>query len=580
MFMILMNEDSTTVDSVQVYEIPEIIHFSFDSAIEKELHTTQNIVPEHYDLNLTEAISDSPYMLMNYGTGQLSTISRRGQDPRHTTIFLNNHRIDNPLFGYIDLTTLPIQFIENISVGQNYFGSEGINLTSKVNHYDTPFSYINFTTGDFGSNIYNIDFTRPITNDLGFYLSGLYWKSQGHRVNSHFEINSFYTNFYYNQILPMRFDIIYFSNDYGISGDITDIHYSKAEDKFIDACWICGDNEHKIALSYTSTKNQYTDTIAGSSQEHTIRNYGADINNYYSIDDFEIIYRFMGVLSKIESDFYGAHSVHSLNLFANVNKSFNAFLFSISNRGEIKNENKFFYAPKISVGINIFGSTYLFGSISRNYRNPSIAEMYAPYELFGPYGQVKGNSELLSEYYWSQEFGIKRKNSTLTFYKHDYDDLIVIQPNGNDYFMPHNIDSWQTIGVETCLEVPVRLSDHLGTSVTEISAGFSGNYIFKGDSLPFIPDGTARISLSLKRNTKRFGTSLTAKGEFVGHRQDMNGQLVDPFGIISVAGTIRFVTLSFTLRLDNIINEKYAYIPNYTMEPRHLKFSIRWEFWD
>ncbi len=579
MFIMTMSQDSVTVDSAVVYEIPKIVYFDFDSAIENTFFNTQNNIPEAYDVDLQEALFHSPYMFMDLGTGQLTELSRRGQDSKHTTVFLNSHRIENQLFGSTNVTLLPIQFIEEISLGGQHFGLNDINLSTKINRYNKPYSSIKFMTGEFNTNMYNVDLTRPITNYFGFYLSGLYWESQGHRLDAEFKIRSLYTNLYYNQIFPMRFDVIYFSNNSDIPRHTLSTH-QRAEDTFIDACWVCGDNKHKIALYYTHTKNQCADTIGGSSLEHTTRNCGADINNYYSTDDFQIIYRFMGVLSEIESDLYDSHSLHSLNFLANITKSFRTFLFTVSNRGELQNDNEFFYVPKLSAGFRCFDSTYIFGTVARNYRTPSLAEMYGPYHSLGPYGLVRGNSELMPEYFWSQEYGIKGKNGAVILYRQDYEDLIIPQPDSQDYYTPHNVDTWTTVGVEGFFEMPVRLDKDVRKSVTEISTGFGGYYLFKGDSLPFIPEGNARASLSFKRETERFGLSFTIRGELVGSRHDMHGNTLDPFTVISVIGQVRFITLSFILRLDNVSDESYAYIPPYTMEPRHIDFLVKWEFWD
>jgi outer membrane cobalamin receptor len=197
------------------------------------------------------------------------------------------------------------------------------------------------------------------------------------------------------------------------------------------------------------------------------------------------------------------------------------------------------------------------------------------------YYYIRGNEDLVPEYYWSQEIGIKRKNCTLTFYKYDYDNLIVLQPNTDNYYTPQNIASWQTIGVEGHCEVRIRLSNHSDTtSITEIAAGYSGNYLFKVDSLSFIPKGNSSIFISFKRKTERFALDLKLQEQFVGVRQDIYGQEVPLFRILSAVGTVRFLTLSFILRFDNILDEHYAYIPDYTMAPRHLNFTVKWEFWD
>lgn len=576
-----VHEDSTAKDSAMVYEIPEIIDFGSDSKIDRNLHSIQNIIPLDYDLNLTDAFIHTPLISISYGDGQLNLISKRGQYPGHTTLFLNNHRINNPLYGYIDLTKIPVQFIESITVGQNYPGIQGLNVTSKVNHYDRPFSYIKYSTGDFGTNLYNADLTRPITNDLGFYLSGLYWSSHGHSLNDQFEITSFYSNLYYNQIIPMRLDILYFANDHGIPSNTLDTLNASAEDRFLDACLACGNSNHKIALYHTVNNSLYSDATAGVSYTNNVKNYGIENANYHNVKGYEINYRFIGQLSQIESDLYGSHSTHSLILWAALKKSFSRFLLSLSNQGELSNDNTFFYAPEISAGFNLFDSTYLFSTLSRYYRIPSLSETFFPSVMPYSYYYIRGNEDLVPEYYWLQEIGIKRKNCTLTFYKYDYDNLIILQSDNGSYYTPHNIASWQTIGVESHCVARIRLSNHSDTtSITEIAAGYSGNYLFKGDSLPFIPKGNSSIFISFKRKTERFALDLILQEQFVDIRQDIYGQEIPLFRILSAVGTVRFLTLFFILRFDNILDENYAYIPDYTMAPRHLNFTVKWEFWD
>ena len=48
----------------------------------------------------------------------------------------------------------------------------------------------------------------------------------------------------------------------------------------------------------------------------------------------------------------------------------------------------------------------------------------------------------------------------------------------------------------------------------------------------------------------------------------------------SATGLIKFMNLSCTLRLNNVFDEDYAYVPLYPMPPRNFNVSIKWEFWD
>ena len=587
MFIILMNEDSTTVDSITTdslaaYGVPVIINLTNfpNRLLNKVFYTTREISPTGYELDLAEVLSLTPFMLDSYGQGQLNLVSQRGLDPNQTKLFLNGHRFDNYLFGFFDLRKLPVQFIERMEIGENTTGitSNTINLISKVNHYDKPYSYLNYTTGDWGTNIYNLDFTRPITNDFGFYLSGLYWGYEGYRTHSDVKINSFYTNFYYNQFIPMRLDIIYFSNDYGIHGNTLDTLYGRGNDKFLDVCYVNGFNNHKITLYYNLQQGNYADPFASTL---STKNYGLNTESYLHTDNFEFIYGFAGSMSNIKTDLYGYHEVSSLNFWAKLNKSFSRCVSSISNHVEWLNTYNIFYEPKILLGLNIFDATYLIGSVSRSFRIPSICETYEPRTIAYPYYGMNGNSDLQPEYYWIQEFGIKRENFILDFYKYDFTNHIINQFDTTGYYVPQNLSSWQTVGIENYLELPIAFTNpNDTTSTTEISLGFASNYLFKGDSLPFVPKGMVNFFLSLKRKSARFTFALVAKQRTVSARQDISGQEMAPFSIFGLDGTIKFITLSCHLKIDNVFNRSYAIFSDYPMPPRSFTVSIKWEFWN
>ncbi len=583
----LTSGDSTATDSAIVYEIPEIIQMGSESGLERFLFHKQTINPEDYDFALSNTLFRTPFMAVSHGNGQLQLLSIRGQEPSHTNVFLNNHRIHDPLFGTINLATLPIQFIEKVYVGQDFYGSDGIYLKTKINRYDKPFSSIRFMTGEFDENLYNIDFTRPITNQFGFYLSGLHWDSRGHRENTQFQINSFYTNLYYNHIIPTRLDFIYFSNEHGASEDVTSIHNSTATDRFVDVSLVGGTNEHKCAFYHTRSSSHYHDSLSNLLFEDMVRNYGIELENYLVLKGYEISYNLRGVLHAMETEVHSdplfprlSDTENALQFWTSVNRSFHKTIFSLLNRCELKDTRDFFYAPRLTMGIILFDSTFLTAALSRNYRTPLFSETHFSETISHPLSDIRGNGELLPEYYWLQECGIKKKNSAITFYKYDFDKPIVVQLDVNDSYRYQNIDTWQTIGLEGYIDLPIYLESRQDKSVTGISIGFSGNYLFTGDSRPFIPKANAGIYLSLKRNTERFGLEITTRGKLIGSRQDIDGNTLDPFTAVSVIGSVRFITLSFISQLSNVFDENYAYVPPYTMEPRHLNFSVKWDFWD
>lgn len=576
-----IEEDSVTIDTVAVYEVPEIISFGSQvtAMINSNLLTLHEIIPYAYNMNLSDAFFRTSSMLYLYGDGQFNSLSQNGLDPRQTNVFLNYHQLENPLFGYTNLSQFPIQFFETISAGTDiqHPSAHAINLITKINRYDKPYSSVSYTTGDFGTNIYNIDFTRPITNDLGFYLSGLYRQSQGYRDSSDWKMSSLSANVYYNHFIPMRCDILYSLSDYGIPGSTIDTLYARQRDRFTDASFVFGSAHHKAVLYLNQNTSEYSDPISSTPLATNITSYGISTIGFHELKNMQFLYGFNGTLSTIESDLYGSHKHNSLGLWTTAHYAYKTFIVSASGHGEVRNTDDFFFAPSVIIGLQVFKSTYIVGTVSRGYRAPSLSELDSTTTV-SLYYRIIGNEDLRPEYYWKQQIGISRHNFTLQFYTIDFTDRIVVQPDADGYDKPVNIDSWHIFGAQTRLEVP--LSFITQTARWELSAGLSGHYLFDGYSFPFMPRSISSLFISGKRETERFTLSIGAQGRFVDTRSEVNGQTVPSFTVFSAAGTVRFLALSLTLCIDNILNANYTYMPYYPMAPRNYNFSIKWEFWD
>ena len=579
MLITLMSSDSATIDTAQIYEIPSIVTFWFRP------DTTQcqmlTMRPAQGDYTLIETFFFSPFALLDFGGGQLSVISRKGKDPRHTTLFLNGHRIDNPLFGYMNLAQLSPYPIDKISINDHGLGSECVNIVSRVNTYDTPFSFVQFTWGDFETNIYTIGFTRPITNDLGFYLSGSYLETDGYRFNSQYDLGSLYSTMYYNTIVPMRLDIIYASGEYGIHGQTLDSLQATGMNNFADISFVLGNDSHRAALYYTINRNDQKGVGTDSLYANVTRNYGIDINNQNNIGGYTLAYQLMGVISDVESDIVGEHTVRSLNARMAIQKSYQMFSLALGARTEWYDEHEWLYAPQVTISFLVSDSARLSATISRSFRNPSLLELYGPTDISHLYNWGGGNSTLVPEYLWQQEISFHWGRSFVTLYKHDYENMITTQRNTDDTIIHQNVASWQRTGIEGHIIGMLHLTqDTSAQSNTTISAGLSGNHTFANDSLLPVPKSNVRGFMALIRETPRFGLGLTVRAEYVGTRQNSMEQESEPFTVLSAIAHIRFITLTFSVRFDNVLDESYAYVGGYENTPRNGRFSITWEFWD
>lgn len=582
MFIMLVDIDSSGVDSSTVYEIPSIICFGFDSSIaERAVHITQEIVPEYNQVDFADALLNTPLLVMDLGRGQPFAVYRKGQSTRLTKVFLNNHVLSNQLLGNFNLNDLNVQFTDRILLVSDHMHATGLNITTKDNKYDRPFSFIQFTTSSFGSNLYTADLSRPLTNDLGFYLCALHWNAAGHRPNTHHEISSFYANFYWNRFLPTRFDIVYSSGTSGFPGTNQDTLSGTVTNEFVDASFCTGNENHKLAVYYNANNEEYSDLSIALPFENKIRNYGIDFANYHTLLDFELEYRFAGTVSKIQSKPYGSHTPNSLNLWIRLSKVLNRFVFAGSYLFELSNTEDFFNMPKFTLGVDVFDSTFVCGSVSKHYRQPSIAETHTPDSIFAPYYTLRGNADLRTEYYWTQEISVKRRNSSITLYKYDYEDLITVYADNDSQYIPQNVGSWQTVGIETSLAQRIYLNQDLDKeTATEITVGYWGNYIFQGDTLPLMPKRHSSIYAAFEKRTHKFTFGLSLGEQFIGQRQDFFGNNIETSRVFSALGYVRVLDLHLAFGCNNILDEEYFFVPSYDMPPRNYNFSVKWNFWD
>lgn len=254
---------------------------------------------------------------------------------------------------------------------------------------------------------------------------------------------------------------------------------------------------------------------------------------------------------------------------------------SLGARAEWYDEREWLHAPQVTVSFLFSDSARLSATVSRDFRNPSLLELYGPTDIPHLYDWTRGNSTLVPEYLWQQEISLHWGRSFVTLYRHDYENMITTHREAGDNIMRQNVASWQRTGIEGHIIGMLHLTqDTSAQSNTAISAGLSGNYTFTGDSLLLVPKSHVRGFMAFMRETPRFGLGLTIRAEYVGTRQDRIEQEDEPFTVLSAAAHIRFITLTFSVHFDNVLDESYAYVGGYENTPRNGRFTITWEFWD
>lgn len=82
---------------------------------------------ENIALSMADVLTfNSPVFVKSYGRATLSTVAFRGTSPSHTQVTWNGMRINNPMLGMTDFSTIPSYFVDNASL---LHGSSSVNET-------------------------------------------------------------------------------------------------------------------------------------------------------------------------------------------------------------------------------------------------------------------------------------------------------------------------------------------------------------------------------------------------------------------------------------------------------------------
>jgi hypothetical protein len=576
MLVFLVKGDSTAIDTVRTYEIPEIVYSYHDISVAGE------ITPGFYDHSVSDMLFGLPFVPISCGFGQVGTIVNKGRKPNYTRIYLNGHLLPDHPLGYVNLGLLPLNFSEKLSFGQIAAGSElsCFNLVSGTNRYERPYSRVNFMFGSFGSNIYRFDLTRGITDELGFYLSGSYYKTDGHRQNSDAQVMSLYSHIYLDYSLPIRFDLFYANNDCGFPGSTTLPLGGHQKDQLLDVSGTVGFGRGMLTLVYDRRALDYNDTLYEKSLRITVDHFGLLSERHDTLFGTLVDYGASGFVTHLDGGAYPPTGLNRLNVWARLTKSVGRGFVRASGNVESANYHDIFWRPKIEIGMYLLGSAYISAALSRDARAPSDFERWAPFDSLNPYFTVAGNEFLLPEYCWSEEIGLRGKVFFLNLYRLRFDDYITVYPVSDDYYKYCNLERWETTGLEGYLQLPFRLYNPDSSTMTEFAVSFGGNVLMSGDSMPYVPHHYVNAAVSARRETSRFSFGVALHAEFSSIRRDLSGAEYFGYNIYSAAGFVKFMSLSCVLRLNNAFDEEYAYLPDYPMPPRNFDVSIKWEFWD
>jgi len=569
--------------------------------------------------NLSEIITETTSLFIkSYGTGGIATTSFRGTGASHTKLTWNEININSPMVGQADLSLIPAGFIDelriyygggSISVGEGGLGGI-INIETKPDWKTESDILASFGAGSFDrySSLVKIRsggkrfqsstkaFFLSARNDFRFLNSVTYSEPVfERRKNAELFQKGLIQEFYFKgekSIASAR--LWYQSSDRNLPPTMLMSQTENKEqqvDEFLRA--MIGyerhnrNVNHKISLALFSDRLDYLNELASiDSRNHS--------KTLISKGVVEII---IGNRSKMNITLN-----NELNIVNSVNyselKARNVSTLTVSARRlfgeklginilmrELMNDRKLLF-PDFTAGmdfrmINNKGS-YLKLSFTRNSRVPSLNDLY-----WNP----GGNPELKNEYSYSGEISWDIKSeinkalmleSEISIYSNRIRDMIQWKPGEHSYWSPVNINSVNTTGIESGL--------NLSYKINRLSVRFTGVYAFtsahvinsdddnniNGKQLIYVPENL--FNLCIKINFRSFYYSWTVS--FTGKRYtDADNTHYLPGFILnnSIIGIkIKSGKNSFDLNLkaDNIFGTTYQTIAYHPMPGRSFLFTI------
>ena len=593
---------------------------------------------QNISLSMADILSfNSSIFVKNSGRATLSTVSFRGTSPSHTQVLWNGLRINSPILGTTDFSMIPSFLVDKATLlhgsssvmeaggglgGAIKLATEptseegfGLHFVQGVGSFSTFDDFLRLTYGkgrwhsstrvvfssskndyryrnyDKKENIYDAE-----SNIVGQYhpvernrnaafrdthlLQEVYYKTkQGDRLS----LNAWYTNSY--RELPLL------TTDYGSTPEYE--NYQRENSlrgvvgyDHIRRNWRVG---AKAGYLYTWLGYDYNyNKVVATRSRSRINTIYASVAGNYSFEEAKVL--LSGNISLHEnfvrsSDGAVGYSANRTELSAVASARWQP----IERVGVVAMLREEMFGRRLSLPIPMVaiegvvshkGNVMLRASASRNYRMPSLNDLY-----FRP----GGNPNLRSEQGWSYDAGISSEvgrsdiyklKASVSWFESWIDDWIMWLPTNKGFFSPRNVKKVHSYGVEAKASLWVRLATNwrleLNGSAAWTPSVNVGNAISAGDNsigkqLPYTP----RFSASVTGRLRYRSWSLLYKWNHYSERYTMSSNDVSltgklpPYFMNNIElekqFSFRWAELSLKGAINNLFNEEYISVLSHPM---------------
>ncbi|MBU0765411.1 MAG: TonB-dependent receptor [Bacteroidetes bacterium] len=595
---------------------PREDHFAIGNKI---LKVDSSVIREFSTATLADLLACRSHIsVRSYGSGGLSSTSIRGAGSYHTAVLWNGFNLQCPTDGGLNMTLIPVSFIDNISLQYGgsgaLFGSgavggvihlnnspgfgKGFNTTVEGSYgsYDSHREAVNISIGraKWSNSVKYYHYAAD--NDFPFINSAQFGKPQDTLTNAfHEQQGLMFENYVRTGTLHQLSTRFWYQKNlkYIPPSMVQDRNEAYQEDEFYRGMTEWNRKGHILKLYARSAWFDYR-----ISYHDPILQINSDIRAITLINEAETEYKTgkthdlnFGINNTTDKGITDNYTIAQYRTRTAVFGSFkihnpkNTWNSVLSIREEWNGKEPVKPTPSIGFTGKIVKPVTLNGNVSRNYRVPTFNDLY---------WKVCGNPDLKPEYGWSEELGLAVNehpgafsitghttafNSTIT-------DWIIWLPAGQ-IWTPQNIKKVWSRGIENDLNIKYRnkslmicLSGNYSYTKSTDRETDEGADATTGMQLIYVPvhKGNCNITAEYK------GIYLSYTHNFTGSRFTTadNTRLLEPYdtGQLSIFKSIKINEISVRIQFDinNTWNEIYQVMAWYAMPQRNYRLSIQFSF--
>jgi iron complex outermembrane receptor protein len=564
-----------------------------------------------------------------YGPGGLASASFRGTGSSHTSVLWNGINLLSPLSGQLDLSLVPVGFIDDASIqtggATSLYGNGSIGGTIHLNssaRFNEGLTLKTFASvGSFGSYYQDATtnwsgkkfisstkfFTNQSDNDFEYTDTNTSPATTERRehsaTNQHGLLQQNYWQPAENHLVTVK--LWWQDNTYEVPNPTSSSLDAQAIEK--NKFW-------RVLTGWNYTRENFDLNYQGAFIRHDLDYRDPAVNNLISLSTFNtfinnlegnfVFKKSIDLSSGInytweqgKVDAFGDHVPvrNRVALFSALKWNPTArWEFALAAREEFVNGNATPFAPSLTAKATILKDLQVYGNISRNYRIPTFNDLYWK----GPGGL--GNPELKSELSSGGEVGIKFNRSnikntqsisfSIAVFSNDVDDWILWIPITSSVWSPQNIKKVWARGVESQASVHkvfggvgLDLSAQYSfTQATNKSIYATGNPDELNKQLILTPMNEA--SATVRADYKGFYLNIVNNYTGKQYTDNNNNELyaLKAYDITNVSVSksffIRAVRLTFNGEVNNVFNVSYQSRAYYPMPGINFKTGVTINF--